>query len=41
VSHHPPISACYAFSPSYEFWMNSNMKTNFWGKSLEVKPLGL
>jgi hypothetical protein len=21
--------------------MNSNMKTNFWGKSLEVKPLGL
>ena len=21
--------------------MNTNMKTTFWGKSLEVKPLGL
>ena len=27
VSHHPPISACYAFSDTYEFWMNTNMKT--------------
>lgn len=22
-------------------WMNTNMKTSFWGKSLEIKPLGL
>ncbi|TNV71218.1 hypothetical protein FGO68_gene15187 [Halteria grandinella] len=40
VCHHPPISACYANSDCYEFWMNTNMKTQFWGKSLEVKPLG-
>ena len=41
VSHHPPVSACYAKSESqYEYWMNTNMKTSFWGKSMEVKPLG-
>jgi len=40
VSHHPPISACYAEGNNYEFWMNTSMKTTFWGKSLEVKPLG-
>jgi Oxysterol-binding protein len=41
VSHHPPISAAYASSDSYDFWMNTSMKTTFWGKSLEVKPFGL
>jgi len=43
VSHHPPISAAYAKSTSgdYEVWMNTNMKSVFWGASLEVQPLGL
>ena len=41
VSHHPPISAGFAESEKYELWMNSYMKTQFWGKSLEVKPMGL
>ena len=40
VSHHPPISACYAKSKNYEFWLNTNMKTNFWGTSLEIVALG-
>lgn len=40
VSHHPPISACYSFADNYEFSMTQNLKTQFWGKSLEVKPLG-
>jgi hypothetical protein len=40
VSHHPPISACFAYNEKYEFWMNTSMKTSFWGKSLEVKALG-
>ena len=40
VSHHPPISAAHVISDHYELWMNSNMKTSFWGKSLEVKALG-
>jgi len=27
-------------SKSYEMWMNTNLKTRFWGKSLDIKPLG-
>ncbi len=43
VSHHPPISACYAKARNgeYEYWMNSYMKTNFWGASIYMCPLGL
>lgn len=40
VSHHPPISAGYAEGKAFKFWGDSNIKTTFWGKSLEVKPLG-
>lgn len=40
VSHHPPVSAAYAESDFYEVWMNTSMKTSFWGKSLEIKPFG-
>ena len=43
VSHHPPISAAYASSNcgTYELWMNTKMKSVFWGASLDVEPLGL
>lgn len=41
VSHHPPISAGWTTSEDYEMWCNTRMKTNFWGKSIELKPLGL
>ncbi|EAS03629.2 oxysterol-binding protein (macronuclear) [Tetrahymena thermophila SB210] len=40
VSHHPPISAGYAESKNYIFQGDSNIKSQFWGKSFEVKPLG-
>ena len=40
VSHHPPISAGYLEHSKYEWWMNTHMKTSFWGKSLDFKPLG-
>ena len=40
VSHHPPISACYASSPNFEFWQDIRIKTKFWGKSMEFQPLG-
>lgn len=40
VSHHPPISACHVDAKKYEFWANSHLKTKFWGKSLEFRPLG-
>jgi hypothetical protein len=40
VCHHPPISAAYCESPDYAFWTEVNVKSKFWGKSLEVQPLG-
>ncbi|KAI8867569.1 hypothetical protein GQ42DRAFT_164702 [Ramicandelaber brevisporus] len=40
VSHHPPISACHCESTNFEFYAEANMKTKFWGKSLEVLPAG-
>ncbi|EFX82655.1 hypothetical protein DAPPUDRAFT_48987 [Daphnia pulex] len=40
VSHHPPISACYASSDNFEFWQDIRIKTKFWGKSMEFQPLG-
>ncbi|KAJ3261452.1 hypothetical protein HK104_006821 [Borealophlyctis nickersoniae] len=40
VCHHPPISACYCDSPDYVFWTEVNVKSKFWGKSLELHPLG-
>ena len=39
VSHHPPISAFHCESEQYEFWGNNSIKTVFWGKSLECKPM--
>ncbi|KAI9003209.1 Oxysterol-binding protein [Gaertneriomyces semiglobifer] len=41
VCHHPPISACYCDSPDYAFWTEVNVKSKFWGKSLEICPTGL
>ncbi|KAG1675611.1 Oxysterol-binding protein-related protein 6 [Nymphon striatum] len=40
VSHHPPISACYAESENFQFWQDIRIKTKFWGKSMEIQPLG-
>ncbi|KAL2911287.1 hypothetical protein HK105_209244 [Polyrhizophydium stewartii] len=40
VCHHPPISACFCDSPDYTFWTEVNVKSKFWGKSLELHPLG-
>ncbi|KAI8907712.1 Oxysterol-binding protein-domain-containing protein [Powellomyces hirtus] len=40
VCHHPPISACHCESPDYTFWTEVNVKSKFWGKSLEIHPLG-
>ncbi|KAM3955502.1 oxysterol-binding protein-related protein 6 [Aphomia sociella] len=40
VSHHPPISACYAESSRWQFWQEARIKTKFWGKSMEFQPTG-
>ncbi|KAI9146593.1 Oxysterol-binding protein-domain-containing protein [Paraphysoderma sedebokerense] len=41
VSHHPPISACHCESDRYDFYSEVNVKSKFWGKSLEVLPQGV
>ncbi|XP_044531047.1 oxysterol-binding protein-related protein 7 [Gracilinanus agilis] len=40
VSHHPPISACHAESDNFIFWQDMKWKNKFWGKSLEIVPVG-
>ncbi|ELT87291.1 hypothetical protein CAPTEDRAFT_150458 [Capitella teleta] len=41
VSHHPPISACYCESKNFTFYQDIRIKTKFWGKSMEVQPIGM
>uniref|UniRef100_H3DHU0 Oxysterol-binding protein n=1 Tax=Tetraodon nigroviridis TaxID=99883 RepID=H3DHU0_TETNG len=40
VSHHPPISACYCESKNFTFWQDMRWKNKFWGKSMEILPIG-
>ncbi|XP_033837482.1 oxysterol-binding protein-related protein 3 isoform X1 [Periophthalmus magnuspinnatus] len=40
VSHHPPISACHAESKNFIFWQDVRCKNKFWGKSMEIVPIG-
>ncbi|XP_069050812.1 oxysterol-binding protein-related protein 3 [Lepisosteus oculatus] len=40
VSHHPPISACHAESKNFVFWQDMRWKNKFWGKSMEIVPVG-
>ncbi|XP_027004926.1 oxysterol-binding protein-related protein 3 isoform X2 [Tachysurus fulvidraco] len=40
VSHHPPISACHAESKNFIFWQDVRWKNKFWGKSMEIVPVG-
>ncbi|XP_072859403.2 oxysterol-binding protein-related protein 3 isoform X2 [Pogona vitticeps] len=40
VSHHPPISACHAESDNFVFWQDIRWKNKFWGKSMEIVPVG-
>lgn len=42
VSHHPPVSACYAEGSggSWKYYNDIEIKNKFWGKSLEVFPTG-
>jgi hypothetical protein len=40
VSHHPPIAACHCESPNFTFWQDARIKSKFWGKSMEVFPVG-
>ncbi|XP_072927510.1 oxysterol-binding protein-related protein 7-like [Hemitrygon akajei] len=41
VSHHPPVSVCHAESENFIFWQDVRWKNKFWGKSLEIVPVGM
>ncbi|XP_039595276.1 oxysterol-binding protein-related protein 7 [Polypterus senegalus] len=41
VSHHPPISVCHAESDNFIFWQDVRWKNKFWGKSMEIVPIGM
>ncbi|KRZ76964.1 Oxysterol-binding protein-related protein 6 [Trichinella papuae] len=38
VSHHPPVSACYADSKSWQMTETLGASAKIWGGSLEIKP---
>uniref|UniRef100_A0A673GXW6 Oxysterol-binding protein n=1 Tax=Sinocyclocheilus rhinocerous TaxID=307959 RepID=A0A673GXW6_9TELE len=40
VSHHPPITACHAESKNFIFWQDVRWRNKFWGKSMEIVPVG-
>ncbi|CAI9623803.1 unnamed protein product [Staurois parvus] len=40
VSHHPPVSACHADSDKYMLYQDIRWKNKFWGKSMEIVPVG-
>ena len=40
VSHHPPIGVGHCTAKDWVFWFDSRFKNKFWGKSIEIHPLG-
>ena len=41
VSHHPPISACWAESPTWHYFGEVDAQNKFMGKSFEIRPTGV
>lgn len=41
VSHHPMIVACHCEGIGWKFWGDSNLKSKFWGRSIQLDPLGI
>ncbi|KAK7457229.1 hypothetical protein VKT23_010531 [Stygiomarasmius scandens] len=41
VSHHPPISACWAESPLWHYFGEVDAQNKFMGKSFEIRPTGI
>ncbi|KAI0254825.1 Oxysterol-binding protein-domain-containing protein [Lactifluus subvellereus] len=41
VSHHPPISACWAESPRWRYYGEVDAQNKFTGKSFEIRPTGV
>nr|GEU96883.1 hypothetical protein [Tanacetum cinerariifolium] len=41
VSHHPMIVACHCEGKGWKFWGDSNLKSKFWGRSIQLDPDGV
>ncbi|KAF9608471.1 hypothetical protein IFM89_009837 [Coptis chinensis] len=41
VSHHPMIVACHCEGNGWRFWGDSNLRSKFWGRSIQLDPVGL
>ncbi|XP_056597824.1 oxysterol-binding protein-related protein 3a [Triplophysa dalaica] len=41
LSHHPPVSACHCESKNFTLWQDVRWKNKFWGKSMEIVPMGV
>ncbi|KAL5552724.1 hypothetical protein UlMin_040125 [Ulmus minor] len=40
VSHHPMVVACHCEGRGWKFWADSNLKGKFWGRSIQLDPVG-
>ncbi|RDX93274.1 Oxysterol-binding protein-related protein 1C, partial [Mucuna pruriens] len=41
VSHHPMIVACHCEGTGWKFCGDSNLKSKFWGRSIQLDPVGI
>ncbi|TVU31771.1 hypothetical protein EJB05_23471 [Eragrostis curvula] len=41
VSHHPMVVACHCEGKGWKFWGDSNLKSKFWGQSIQLDPTGV
>lgn len=41
VSHHPPVSACWAESPLWHYFGEIDAKNKFLGRTFEIRPTGV
>ena len=41
VSHHPMIVACHCEGTGWKFYGDSNLKSKFWGRSIQLEPVGV
>ncbi|XP_058764313.1 oxysterol-binding protein-related protein 2A isoform X1 [Vicia villosa] len=41
VSHHPTVVACHCEGRGWRFWADSNIHSKFWGRSIQLDPVGV
>ncbi|KAF3531843.1 hypothetical protein DY000_02037845 [Brassica cretica] len=41
VSHHPTVIANHCEGKGWKFWGDTNLRSKFWGRSIQVEPVGV